>query len=148
MAFDLANFTSSEYAWKDITAVMAGRPVMGITEISWSTKRTTKEVFGKGSDAHTITTGNKSKSGSFTLLQSEYEALIEAVQQKTGKPDADLTDAVFDLTIAFAVSPTARIKTVTIIGVHPEEDTFQTKQDDPNFAIVVPYKCLKIIRNS
>ena len=142
MAFEILSFDSAEYAWKDMTVVMAGRPVIGITGLKWKTARTTTEKHGSGSNAHTIQRGNKSITGTISLYQSEVEALLEAVQQKYGR-NSDLTDGVFDITAAFAVSVTSRIKTHQLISVHISEFEMGMMQDDPTMQIDLPFVAIR-----
>lgn len=143
---NLTQFNSDEYAWKDLKAVVAGRPVAGIKELKWKTERTTNVVHASGVDPHTITRGNKMYSGTLSMLQSEIEALIEAAQQKYGA-NADLTDTVFDITVAYSVSPTTRIKVHQILAVHIESFEMGHKQDDGANEISLPFKAMKIKYN-
>lgn len=146
MAFELNNFNSNEYAWKELKIVLAGRPITGCRGIKWKTTRTITPVYASGSKPHTITSGNKMYEGSVKLLQSELEALIESFQLKYGN-QADVTDGPFDITCSFMASPTDRIKTHTIVGVRITEFEMGMEQDDPNMEIDLPFKAIDIKYN-
>jgi hypothetical protein len=143
---ELSNFNSNEYAWKDMKVVVGGRVVAGLRGLKFKTSRTTTPVYASGSKPHTITRGNKTHDGSMTMLQSEVEALLEAVQQKFGA-NADLTDGVLDVTAAFAVTVTSRIKTHSLISIHITEFEMGMLQDDPNMEIELPFIALDIKYN-
>lgn len=139
-------FNSDEYAWKDLKVVVAGRPVAGLRGIKFKTERTTTDIYASGDEPHTRTKGNKKYTGEMKLLQSEVEALIEAAQQTKGK-DADLTDITFDITVAFAASPTSRIKTHQLVTCDTTDFEMSMEQNDPNMEVTLPLMIGKIKYN-
>jgi hypothetical protein len=130
-------FNSDEYAWKDVKIVIAGKPVTGIRGIKFGIERTVTHIFAGGSNAHSRTKGNKIPSGEIKLLQSEAEALLEAAQQLHG-PDADITDISFDVTVAFAASPTSRIKTHSLQTCDVTKLEHAMEQNDSNMEVTLP----------
>lgn len=139
-------FNSEEYAWKDLKLVFAGRPVTGFRGIKYKTSRVTTEVYASGEDPHAITRGNKSYSGEITLLQSEIEALIIAVQAAYGK-SKDLTDPFFDATVVYASELGGVVTTDQITKMAISDLEKAMKQGDPNMEITLPFKAGKINYN-
>ena len=139
-------FNSDEYAWKDIKLVVAGRPVTGFRGVKFKTERTTTDIYASGDNPHTRTKGNKKYTGELVFLQSEMEALIEAAQSLKGK-EADVTDITFDVTVAFAASPTARIKTHQLVTCDITDFEMGMSQNDPNMEVTLPIMIGKILYN-
>jgi hypothetical protein len=138
----MSAFNSDEYAWKDIKVVLGGRPVTGIRGVKFKTTRKMTDIYASGDNPHTRTKGNKSYSGEIKLLQSEVEALLEAAGQ--GK---DLTDITVNITVAFAASLDARIKTHQLITCDFPEFEMGMEQDDPNMEVTIPMMIGKIKYN-
>lgn len=135
-------FNSEEYAWKDLKIVLGGRPVTGFRGLKFKTERTTTDIYASGDEPHTRTKGNKAYTGEITLLQSEIEALLEAVPR--GK---DLTDITFSITAAFAASITGRIKVHNLINCDITEFEMGMEQNDPNMVVTLPLMIGKILYN-
>ncbi len=51
-------YSSKQYGWKDLSIVMGGRIIEGITEVEYTKKQSTDFLYGRGSDPHDIVEGN------------------------------------------------------------------------------------------
>jgi hypothetical protein len=71
-------FDSREYEWADITLVLSGGDVVGIREIQYTEKQEKELNYAKGNQPHSIQKGNFGYEGTLKVLQSDYEALVEA----------------------------------------------------------------------
>ncbi|WP_271783871.1 hypothetical protein [Aquimarina algiphila] len=71
----MSTFNSREYEWADITVVLGGRPLLGITGISYSEEIEREAIYAKGRTPYSIQSGNIKYEGELTLLQSEVDAL-------------------------------------------------------------------------
>lgn len=135
------NFSSREYEWADITAVVAGRPVTGIRGVQYSSAQEKEPLYAKGSNPHGIQRGNKSYSGTITLLQSELEALEAAA-------GGDALDARFNVIVAYG-NPSRGdvIKTDLLVGVEITEIPKGMNQNDKFMEIALPVIMLDVKRN-
>lgn len=117
-------FNSREYEWSDINVVMAGRNVTGFRAVSYTSKQEKEALYAKGNKPHSIQRGNKSYEGSFSLVQSEYEALKQAA-------GGDILDASIDLVVSYG-NPTKGDTIVTDLlqGVEFTDDKTEWKQGD------------------
>jgi len=87
-----------EYAWEDIIVVAFGRPLTGIQGIEYTTSKVRNPIYGRGDKPHSISRGQKSFTGTMTLLQSELEAI-----HKQLPPGKDITDIVeFTIVVSYA----------------------------------------------
>lgn len=69
-------FNSREYEWNDVTVLIGGKVICGITGVKYSAEQEKEAIYGKGNLPYAIQKGNITYSGSVTLLQSEIETLI------------------------------------------------------------------------
>lgn len=94
----MVKINEKEYAWGDITVVIFGRPVTGITGIEYKTKKAKEAKFGAGREAKSIQHGKREVEGTITLMQSEFTALNQAARQKGYK---DILDVDFDILVSY-----------------------------------------------
>lgn len=126
--------------------VVNGRPTIKFRAISWTTTRTTTDIYASGDEANTRYKGNKAYTGSITLLQSDIEALIEDAQAQFG-PNADPTDLTFNVTVAFARTVALPIKTHRLQFCDITEFEMGMEQDDPFMEVELPIMIGKIQYN-
>lgn len=63
------------YSWADITVVILGRKVQGITAISWNQAQEKTNNFGQGNRATSRSRGNRTANASITLSLKEIVAI-------------------------------------------------------------------------
>ena len=78
----MPTFNSKEYAWSDVRIFMFGRFVTGARSVSYTVSKEKEALYAAGDEPRAIQSGNKSYSGSITLLQSEIRALTNAAGKK------------------------------------------------------------------
>lgn len=94
----MVRINNKEYAWGDITVVVLGRPVIGITGIEYTTKKAKEARFGSGREPKSIQHGRREYEGTLTLMQSEVIALNHAAQAGGHK---DILDVDVDIIVAY-----------------------------------------------
>lgn len=134
-------FNSKEYEWADVSAIIAGRPVTGLRGVEYSSSQEKEALYAKGNKPHGIQRGNKSYSGTITLLQSELEALEEAA-------GGDALDARFNVIVAYG-NPTEGdvLKTDLLVGVEITEIPKGMKQGDKFMEVALPVVMLDVKKN-
>ena len=131
-------FDTREYEWADVTVVMAGRDVIGIRGVSYSSAQEKETLYAKGSKPHGIQRGNKSYSGSVRILQSEYDALCAAAK-------GDILDARLNIVVAYGdPSKGDIVKTDLIRGVEFTEAPKSINQNDKFMEIELPFIALDV----
>ncbi|MGM9774899.1 MAG: hypothetical protein ACI3Y2_06840 [Candidatus Egerieousia sp.] len=134
-------FNSKEYEWADVSVVMAGRSVTGIRGIEYSSSQEKEALYAKGNKPQGIQRGNKSYSGTITLLQSELEALSEAA-------GGDALDATFNVVVCYGNPMKGdTIKTDLLAGVEITEIPKGLKQGDKFMEIALPVIMLDVKQN-
>lgn len=71
-------FDSRQYEWADLTLILGGRDLTGIRGVKYEKAIEREAVYAKGRKAHSIQSGNEAVTGEIRLLQSEFEALVQA----------------------------------------------------------------------
>lgn len=128
-------YKTSEFAFTDISIVMAGRIVTGVKEVEYGLTREVSQIFTNGIKAHSKIKKHKEYTGSITLLQSEFEALTDAAKTAGGD---DVTDISFDLVVTYAKSITDRIVTDSWIECDITEAKKRYAQGDDGMQITLP----------
>jgi hypothetical protein len=135
---------TEQFAWKNIIAIIGGRPVAGISDIEYTTEKELEPVYGVGDSPQFIGEGNKSYSGTIELLQNDYEALVEAAKNDGGD---DVTDLELSIVVTYIPKGTASLpKTVIdrLVGVKFSSDGKKMSQGDKHLKMSLPFLCLGI----
>lgn len=136
----MAGFNSDEYGWHDITVVIGGRIIEGITGISYTKKKDKSILYGRGVVGKKIVHGAVSCEGKIKLWQSELEAMTRDA------PDKDILNLKFNVSIAYV--PKGGGQTVVDIMANCEftEEAKEINQGDKNIVVELPIICLDIKR--
>lgn len=130
-------FNSSEYSWCDVSTVIGGRILEGLTAIEYSTKQDKELIYGRGCDPHSVGHGNKSSEGKLTVLQSEYEAMVRDARNN------DILSLSIDVTVSYVPKDAGPIVTDILKGVTFTEDAKKANQGDKNMPVELPFLFLK-----
>ena len=98
-------FNSKQYAFSDIKVVVLGRTLEGFQGVKYSIKTDKSLLYGRGSKALSIQSGNESIEGSLMLYQSELTALEAAV--KAANVLLKITDIDLDIVVTYGNGLTA-----------------------------------------
>lgn len=131
-------FNSRQYEWADITLILGGRDITGVRGVKYTEKIEREAVYAKGRYPHHIQSGNISYEGEITMLQSEYEALVQA-------GDGSILSLCLDGLFAYG-NPSAGDNLITdrAMGIRFTEAAKELKQGDKFQEITLPFICLKI----
>lgn len=135
-------FNSSQYSWSDVTVVIGGKPITGITSVEYKASQEKKAIYGKGNQPISIQKGNISYTGSIKLLQSELETLSVA-----GGNNGVLGLEV-DVVVAYGNPENGDlIRTDILKGVQFTEEPRAIAQGDTNMESEIPMVFLRLQRN-
>ncbi|MEY4903236.1 MAG: hypothetical protein RLZZ292_1051 [Bacteroidota bacterium] len=134
-------FNSRQYGWHDLTLVLGGRDVTGIRAIKYTEKVEREAVYGKGKNPHSIQTGNASYDGEISVLQSEYEALVQA-------GGGSIMGLSLDAVVSYGTPESGTIITDRIIGIQFTEAAKEIKQGDKFMEMKLPFMCLDVQNQS
>ena len=135
---------TAQFAWKNITVIIEGRPIAGITDIEYDTEKELEEIYGAGDSPQFIGEGNKKYSGTIELLQNDYEALVEEAKKRGGD---DVTDLETSITIAYIPQGLANLPKMVVdrvSGVKFSSDGKKMAQGDRFAKMSMPFVCLGI----
>lgn len=120
------------YSWANITCVLFGVPVVGITKISYNRKQKKENNYGYGPHPIGRGYGNYEPEGSLELYVDEWKRIIAA------SPDRDpLKIAPFDIQVVFGGSRVSADKDV-LRSVEFMEDPLSASQGDTKLLVTIP----------
>ena len=121
------------YDWNNITLILFGVPVVGITDISWKEDNINVNNYGAGRYPVSFGQGNVSYSGSITLYKEEVLAIINAAP---GKSLANIPPVSVILQYS---GDGVNYNTEEIQNVRFLSEDFKAKQNDTSLLMTVPF---------
>lgn len=135
---------AKQYGWKDVSVVVLGRRIEGITNIEVNRRVTKERQYGRGNQTQAILSGNEEISGTLTLLQDELDAINRAV--KLVNPNLDLTKVAFDAVINYE-NAEGQATTDVVVGMQVEEYNKALSQGDTHMQIELPFMATALREN-
>jgi hypothetical protein len=138
---------TAQFAWKEITIICNGRPLIEATDIEYKVSKNLEEIYGAGDSPQFIGEGNKSFSGSLEVLQSGYEAMITEAKKEGGD---DITDYEWEFLVSYVPKKkgagTVMGKTIVdrVVGVKFSESGKKLSQGGTHFKMSLPFKALNV----
>lgn len=131
-------FNSRQYEWADLTLILGGRDVTGIRGVKYGEKIELEPLHAKGRFAHSIQSGNITVEGEITVLQSEYEALVQSGR-------GSILSLSLDGLFAYG-NPSNGDAMITdrVIGIRFQECTKELKQGDKFMEMTLPFLAIKV----
>lgn len=119
------------WSWANISFVLFGVPVTGITEIKYSRKQKKENNYGIGSDPVSRGYGNREYEASITLYTDEWMRII------AGSPNNDpLQIAPFDIPVVFGNG--LNLATDVLRAVEFLEDPLSGTQGETKLMVTIP----------
>lgn len=134
----MADFSSKEYSWCEMTIDWGGRIIEGITEIEYTKKKEKGSLYGRGCDPHKIIRGNNSYEGKISIWQSELEAMTRDA------PNKDILSLNFSIGVSYIPHDGGQIVRDTLISAEFTEVKKGMKQGDMNMIVELPYVFTRI----
>lgn len=120
------------YSWGDITLILFGIPVVGITEINYKRMQKKENNYGAGFFPVSRGYGNYEYEGDITLYVDEWKRIIAA------SPNRDpMQIAPFSIPVKFGSTRVA-YEQDTLFGVEFVEDPLASKQGDTKLLVKIP----------
>jgi len=120
------------YSWSNVSLVLFGVPVIGITKIEYTRKQKKDNNYGFGVDPISRGYGNKEYEGKITLYRDEWNKIIASA------PSRDPLDIdFFDIQVSFSgtrVSPSLDV----LRACEFLEDPFTVSQGDTKIMVEIP----------
>jgi len=120
------------YSWSNVSLVLFGVPVIGITKIEYTRKQKKDNNYGFGVDPISRGYGNKEYEGKITLYRDEWNKII------TSAPSRDPLDIdFFDIQVSFSGTRVAPSLDV-LRACEFLEDPFTVSQGDTKIMVEIP----------
>lgn len=134
----MADYSSKNYSWNDISIALGGRIIEGVDEVEYTAKQEKTVLRGRGVVGHKIVRGNKDFEGKIVLWQSEVEAMIKDA------PNNDILALNFDIIWSFAPNDGGATVTDVLVSCEVKEYKKSMKQGDQNMLVELPIIFLEI----
>ena len=138
---------TQQFAWKELTLLLDGRPMIELTDIEYKPNKVLEEIFGAGENPQFIGEGNKTYTGSLEVLQSGYEALVTEAKKRGGN---DVTDLELDAIVSYVPlnkdTATVAMKTIVdrVSGIKFESGGKKFSQGNTHIKVALPFKALRV----
>lgn len=128
----MADFSTKQYSWSDVSIVIGGRILEGCTEFEYTAKQAKGVLRGRGNKGHAITRGDKEYEGKIVIWQSELEAMIRDA------PDRDILKLNFQIVVAYVPEDGGQSVTDVVPEAEITEYKKGMKTGDQNQLIELP----------
>lgn len=138
------NFNSKQYSWANVEVAPFGVKMTGCRGIKYKKSQEKEPVYGAGDKPLSIQSGNQGVEGEITMLQSTYDAILDAAKAAYG-PNAGINDIEgFDIPVSYKpkVGP---IRNDVVKFAEFTEAEKGMSQGDKFMEITVPFIALDII---
>lgn len=120
------------YAWVNVTMVLFGVPVKGITKISYKKKTDKANNYGNGSEPVSRGYGRSEYEASIELYRDEWQRIINVAPSKD-----PLEIPPFDVPVVFGGSRVTA-QTDVLLACEFLEDAFDVSEGDTSIKITLP----------
>jgi hypothetical protein len=120
------------YSWANVTLILFGVPVIGITKISYNRKQKKENNYGHGSQPVSRGYGNYEYEGSIEMYLDEWKRIIAA------SPGRDpLAIGPFDVPVTYGGAKVTAEKDV-LRSAEFMEDPLEASQGDTKLLVTIP----------
>lgn len=138
----LSFLNTKEAEWRDINLYLGGTAVTKFTNVMYSVKQDQEHLYAGGDDPISIQSGNRSYSGSITLLKGTMDDINTAAIAAGGR---DALDVEFDIVVSFQPAGSRNMYRVSIIGVRLEEYGWTAAQNAKSIDCSLSFKALRVV---
>ncbi|MCQ2250015.1 MAG: hypothetical protein MJZ66_02780 [Bacteroidales bacterium] len=132
-------FDAKEYDFHDITLLVGGQKIDDITNIEYTKSQTKTAIYGKGRDPKAIQRGQRSVSGTISMLQSAYETMQALA------PNHEILDLHVDATVCYGNPAKGDLLIMDLIhGIEFTEIKKGMSNTDDNMTVELPFVALSI----
>lgn len=121
-----------QYGWGNITAILFGSPLVGITKIEYKSTQKKDNLYGFGRDVVGRGYGNFEYTGSLEVYTEEWIKIIKA--SATGDP---LQIPPFNITVVYAGTGVVPVRDV-LYNVEFLENPLTSSQGDTSIKVTIP----------
>ena len=121
-----------QYGWGNITCILYGSPVVGITKIDYKRTQAKENLYGAGRDVIGRGYGNFTYDGSIEMYLEEWVKIVKA--SASGDP---LQTVPFTITVVYGGPGVVPIKDI-LFNVEFLENPLTSSQGDTSIKVTIP----------
>ncbi|MGQ0739139.1 MAG: hypothetical protein ACT4OJ_08790 [Bacteroidota bacterium] len=139
-------FSTKECAWAQTSMKLLGATLTGIRGFEFQKNIEKELIFAAGDEAIDITQGNKSVSGTLTILKHELDKLNDAAQAAGFEDISDVPHTAILITCAFKLNATTPVRIIeTTLGAAFTGFTVGQKQNAKMTEVPLPFIAPKLV---
>ncbi|MCC8146449.1 MAG: hypothetical protein LIO93_08450 [Bacteroidales bacterium] len=138
------NIRTSECAWAQVEIEILGRSIKGLRAFEFSKKVEKEHIYGSGNEPLDIQSGNKSYTGSITVLGFEADTMNATARESGYEDITDIPHNEIVITAKFQKEKKDPQTFYTISGVSFTENTASMEQNAKTREIQLPFLAMKI----
>ena len=139
-------FSTKECAWAQTSVKLLGATLSGIRGFEFQKTIEKELVFAAGDEAIDITQGNKSISGTLTLLKHELDKLNDAAQAAGYEDISEVPHTAILITCSFKLNATTPIRIIeTTLGAAFTGITVGMQQNAKMTEVPLPFIAPKMV---
>jgi hypothetical protein len=133
-------FSTKECAWAQTSLKLLGATISGLRGFEFKKAIEKELIFAAGNEAIDITEGNKSVSGSLTLLKFEFDKLNDAAQAAGYDDITEVPFTAILITCAFKLNATSPVRIIeTPLGAAFTDCTIAMQQNAKMTEVPLPF---------
>ncbi len=138
-------FSTKECAWAQTSMKFLGSTIIGLRGFEFKKGVEKELIYGAGDEAIDITQGNKSASGSLTLLKYELDKITDAAQAAGYEDITEVPHTAILITCAFKLNATSPVRIIsTPLGAAFTELTVAMQQNAKMTEVALPFIAQKV----
>ena len=128
-------FDSKECSWKDLRVFVEGVEVIKITALKYGVKAEKEHLHAAGDEPIGVQTGNRTYTGSITLLLGAFNDLNAAAIAAGGR---DVTDISFGIVASYKKQGSRAIQIDKLVSVEISEFEISNVQNQKKNEVMLP----------
>lgn len=139
------SFSTKECAWAQTTVKLLGRTITGIRGFEFRKAKEKEHLYAAGSDPIDIQEGNRTPTGSLTLLKYEVDLLNEAARAAGYADITEVPHTLISATCTFKKTPNTKMETVTALGISFSELPVGMQQNAKMTEVTLPFLAMRVL---
>lgn len=138
-------FSTKECAWAQTSLKLLGSTVSGLRAFEFRVPKEKEHLFAAGAKPIDIQEGNKTPSGSLTVLKYELDRLNEAARLAGFADITEVPHTAISIVCTFKKTATSKTETITALGVAFQEVTAGMQQNAKMTEVPLPFLAMDIL---
>jgi hypothetical protein len=139
------SFSTKECAWAQTTLKILGRTITGVRAFEFTKAVEKEHLFAAGADPIDIQEGNKTPTGSITLLKYELDMMNEAAVIAGYADITEVPHTLISATCTYKKTATSQAKSISALGMAFSSMGAGMQQNAKMTEVPLPFLAMKMV---